>query len=163
MKMQSHAGLGTQYLCVCLHPLLAHGVQVVRSDFVEGDPTMTKIKLNKFKKILGAKRDDLEHILCKREGIAMEKSADALDQVRDAADLEVVLRTLDQESILLPHVRSALRRIEERSFGICVNCEDEITLQRLTAVPWTPLCIHCQKQAERRGQTGNAEIRLRAA
>jgi DnaK suppressor protein len=116
---------------------------------------MTDTELNKFKTILVSKQTELEKIVRNRDGIAIEKSADALDEVQHAAERDLAIRNLDRESNLLRNVRSALRRIEERSFGICVHCEEEISPKRLAAVPWTPFCIRCQEQADRNRGEGN--------
>ena len=118
---------------------------------------MTKTELSKFKKILETKRDELEQIVRKRDAITIEKSADALDEVQHAAERELAIRNLDRESQLLRSVRTALRRIEEGSFGICLHCEEEISPKRLAAVPWTSLCIQCQEQADRNREEGNDE------
>jgi DnaK suppressor protein len=119
---------------------------------------MTKTELSKFKKILETKRDELEQIVRKRDAITIEKSADALDEVQHAAERELAIRNLDRESQLLRSVRSALRRIEEGSFGICLHCEEEISPKRVAAVPWTSLCIQCQEQADRNREEGNDEM-----
>jgi len=119
---------------------------------------MTKTELSKFKKILETKRDELEQIVRKRDAIAIEKSADALDEVQHAAERELAIRNLDRESQLLRSVRAALQRIDEGSFGICLHCEEEISPKRLAAVPWTSLCIQCQEQADRNREQGNDEM-----
>jgi DnaK suppressor protein len=118
---------------------------------------MTKTELNKFKKILEAKQEDLERIVRKRDAITIEKSADALDEVQHASERELAIRNLDRESHLLRAVRSALRRIDEGSFGICLHCEEEISPKRLAAVPWTSLCIQCQEQADRHREEGTED------
>jgi DnaK suppressor protein len=119
---------------------------------------MTKTELNKFKKILEAKQEELEHVVRNRDAITIEKSADALDEVQHAAERELAIRNLDRESNLLRNVRSALRRIEDGSFGICLHCEEEISPKRIAAVPWTALCIQCQEQADRNREEGNEEV-----
>src|SRR5256885_13358031 len=106
---------------------------------------MTKTELNKFKKILESKQDELEQVVRNRDAITIEKSADALDEVQHAAERELAIRNLDRESNLLRNVRSALRRIQEGSFGICLHCEEDISPKRVAAVPWTPYCIHARK------------------
>ncbi|MBV9293980.1 MAG: TraR/DksA family transcriptional regulator [Acidobacteriaceae bacterium] len=116
---------------------------------------MTKTELNKFKKILENKQEELERIVRNRDAITIEKSADALDEVQHAAERELAIRNLDRESNLLRNVRSALRRIEEGSFGTCLHCEEEISPKRLAAVPWAPYCIQCQEQADRNQDEGN--------
>ena len=116
---------------------------------------MTKTELNKFKKILENKQDELERIVRNRDAITIEKSADALDEVQHAAERELAIRNLDRESNLLRNVRSALRRIDDGSFGTCLHCEEEISPKRLNAVPWAPFCIQCQEQADRNQDEGN--------
>jgi DnaK suppressor protein len=116
---------------------------------------MTKTEVNKFKKILENKQDELEQIVRNRDAITIEKSADALDEVQHAAERELAIRNLDRESNLLRNVRSALRRIEEGSFGTCLHCEEEISPKRLNAVPWAAYCIQCQEQADRNQDEGN--------
>jgi DnaK suppressor protein len=88
---------------------------------------MMETELNKFKNILESRHAELEQIVRNRDGIAIEKSADALDETQRAAERELAIRNLDRNSNLLRNVRSALRRIEDASFGICVHCEEEIS------------------------------------
>ncbi len=116
---------------------------------------MTKIEMSKYKKILENKQDELERIVCNRDAITIEKSADALDEVQHAAERELAIRNLDRESNLLRNVRLALRRIEEGSFGVCLHCEEEISPKRVAAVPWAPFCIQCQEQADKNQEDGN--------
>jgi DnaK suppressor protein len=110
---------------------------------------MTKTELNKFREILKARQAELAQVLRNREGIAIEKSPDALDEVQHAAERELAIRNLDRESNLMRHVRGALRRMEEGHYGTCIHCDVEISPKRLAAVPWTSLCIQCQEAADR--------------
>jgi len=116
---------------------------------------MTTIELNNFKKILQQKQDELERIVRNRDAITIEKSADALDEVQHASERELAIRNLDRESNLLRNVRSALRRIDDGTFGVCLHCEEDISPKRLAAVPWAPFCIQCQEQADRNAEEGN--------
>ena len=110
---------------------------------------MTKTELNKYKQILEAKLAELSHAVRDREGIAIEKSPDALDEVQHASERELAIRNLDRESQLLRNVRAALTRINDGSYGVCLHCEEDINPKRLNAVPWTPFCIACQELADR--------------
>src|SRR5271165_6804758 len=74
---------------------------------------MTKTELNKFKEFLEAKQTELARVLRNRDGIAIEKSPDALDEVQNAAERELAIRNLDRESNLLRNVRAALHRLDE--------------------------------------------------
>ena len=110
---------------------------------------MNKTELDKYKKILETKRDELARGLRNREDIAIEKTPDALDEVQLAGERELAIRNLDRESNLLRNVRLALARMADGSYGTCLHCDEEIKPKRLDAVPWTPFCIRCQEAADR--------------
>jgi len=110
---------------------------------------MNKTELDRYKKILEAKRDELAKGLRNREDIAIEKTPDALDEVQLAGERELAIRNLDRESNLLRHVKLALARIADGSYGTCMHCDEEIKAKRLDAVPQTPYCIRCQEAADR--------------
>jgi DnaK suppressor protein len=110
---------------------------------------MTKSELNRYKAILEEKLAELSKAVRDRQGIAIEKSPDALDEVQHAAERELAIRNLDRDSQLLRNVRAALRRIDDGSYGVCNHCEEDINPKRLNAVPWTPYCITCQELADR--------------
>src|SRR5215510_4508504 len=110
---------------------------------------MTKNDLNKYKQLLETKQTDLAGGLRNRDGIAIEKTADALDEVQLAGERELAIRNLDRESNLLRNVRAALARIADGSYGTCLHCEEDISPKRLAAVPWTAYCIKCQEAADR--------------
>jgi RNA polymerase-binding transcription factor len=110
---------------------------------------MTKNELNKYKTLLEAKQAELAGGLRNREGIAIEKTADALDEVQLAGERELAIRNLDRESNLLRNVRLALGRMADGSYGTCLHCEEDISPKRLNAVPWTAYCIKCQEAADR--------------
>jgi|SRR5579863_1401450 len=84
-----------------------------------------------------------------REIIAVERSADEMDQTGRSTEQEVAILGLNRRSELLRNIQAALRRIEERTFGTCTNCEEAIGRNRLVAVPWTPFCIRCQEAVDR--------------
>jgi len=48
----------------------------------------------------------------------------------------------------LKAIEEALRRIDEGSYGICEDCEGEIPVGRLNAMPFALRCIECQEQYE---------------
>jgi RNA polymerase-binding protein DksA len=56
-------------------------------------------------------------------------------------------RASDEQSVLY-RVDEALKRIEDRSYGSCLQCGKAISKKRLAAVPHTELCIDCQKKNE---------------
>lgn len=110
---------------------------------------MNQTELAKYKAVLEKKRDELAHGLRNREDIAIEKTPDALDEVQLAGERELAIRNLDRESNLLRNVRSALARIADGSYGVCMHCEEDIKPKRMDAVPWTKYCIRCQEASDR--------------
>jgi DnaK suppressor protein len=108
------------------------------------------VQLKKFKLALEAQQAVAIHGLGEnREIIAVERSADEMDQTGRSADREFAILGLNRRSELLRNIQAALRRIEDGTFGTCANCEEAIGRNRLVAVPWTPFCIRCQEGVDR--------------
>ena len=49
----------------------------------------------------------------------------------------------------------ALIRIEAESYGVCLHCDEDISVKRLNAVPWAPYCITCQEQYDAHKMEGD--------
>jgi DnaK suppressor protein len=105
--------------------------------------------MSEFQGMLERKETELVHILRKRDGIAIGRSADEMDQIQYASERDLAIRNVDRETTLLREVKAALSRIHDGSFGICVDCESAISAKRLAAVPWASRCIQCQSAADR--------------
>ena len=110
-----------------------------------GDP-------REFKKILERKEAELVRVLRTRDEIAIERSADQMDELQYASERDLAIRNVDRAYTVLRDVKAALRRIHDGSFGTCIQCEWAINPKRLAAVPWAPLCIECQEAVDRDGQ-----------
>lgn len=110
---------------------------------------MTRGEVKRFKEVLEDKQAELTQMIGDRNGIEIEKSPDALDEIQHAAERELAIRNLDRKSSLLRNVRGALRRIDAGTFGICLHCDEPISAKRLAAVPWALFCIKCQETADR--------------
>ena len=109
---------------------------------------MSKADLNLLKATLETK---LESILLgsdKRKDIIIQQSADALDQTRFATERDLAVSLLNRETAMSRRVQLALRRMEEGTYGICLTCEEAITVNRLNALPWTESCLGCQQNSD---------------
>ncbi|HMQ05347.1 MAG TPA: TraR/DksA family transcriptional regulator [Pyrinomonadaceae bacterium] len=60
----------------------------------------------------------------------------------------VMLAVSENESRQLALIDEALMRVEDNDYGLCQNCEDEITPKRLAAIPWARYCLNCQELVE---------------
>jgi DnaK suppressor protein len=109
---------------------------------------MTKIELNRFRHSLKNKMAELENGNRNRAAIAIETSPDELDRIQHGQERDLAMGALDRDSKLLREVRSALMRFDSGTYGICSDCQEDISVRRLSAVPWTPSCIVCQQAAD---------------
>ncbi len=70
-------------------------------------------------------------------------SIDSSEQAVERENDEVVdqLETDTREELI--QVQHAIQRIENGSYGICAKCEEEISADRLKAIPYATLCFNC--------------------
>ena len=61
----------------------------------------------------------------------------------------VMLAVSENESRQLALVDEALLRVEDDEYGICQNCEQEITPKRLAAIASARYCLNCQELVEK--------------
>lgn len=84
-------------------------------------------------------------------GAGQESCSDpviALDETQSAAQRELSTRNLERQSEILWNIQAALHRIDEGTYGTCLHCDEEISYERLHAMPWATLCIQCQESAD---------------
>jgi DnaK suppressor protein len=109
---------------------------------------MTQTDLAKFRDVLRTRQAELT-LTRGLESIAIERSADELEEADYKTARELAIAGLNREATVRRSVASALLRIQDGCFGTCVHCGIEISKRRLAAVPWTPFCIRCQEAADR--------------
>ncbi|MBV8070373.1 MAG: TraR/DksA family transcriptional regulator [Acidobacteriaceae bacterium] len=115
---------------------------------------MTKASVNDFRRTLEAKRKELLAGGSDRQEILIENAAEEFDRLQQQLNREVAIRNLDRESKLLKEVQSAITRMEEDTFGICLRCEEAIPEKRLKALPWAAYCVPCQETIEHQRASG---------
>ncbi|MCE5311390.1 MAG: TraR/DksA C4-type zinc finger protein [Acidobacteriales bacterium] len=109
---------------------------------------MKRTQLAHLRAALEARRDELENLLRDHEAIVVNWSADILDRVQHDSEREMAIGNLERESDQLREVRTALRRIHPGTFGICLDCKEEISLKRLSVVPWAASCLACREAVD---------------
>lgn len=72
------------------------------------------------------------------------------DQGTDAMEREKAFLFASKEGRYLYHLDEALRRLYRtpKAFGVCEDCGDQISFERLDALPHTVLCIRCKEKEE---------------
>ena len=82
----------------------------------------------------------------RREGVTAE--ADPLDLCVQSFSKEQLYLICEVNRQTLALVREALLRIQSDSYGLCEECHGPIGDKRLTALPWSKLCLPCQGAKE---------------
>lgn len=88
-----------------------------------------------------------------------DETQDVADQAVSSYQKELLFTQGTNGHSQLSLVHLALERIDEGSYGECLQCGTTIGEKRLDALPWTPYCIHCQEKIE----NGEIENPVRAA
>ncbi len=122
---------------------------------------MNKRELAKFKKILLEKRDELladldqfkeREVASKLKDKADENSAYSFhmaDVGTDNMEREKAFFFATREGKYLAHIEQALERIDDGTYGICPDCNEQIPTPRLEAVPTATRCVPCKEKAEK--------------
>ena len=69
----------------------------------------------------------------------------------DNFEQEFTLGLMEAEEGTLGSIDAALDRIQDGSYGRCIQCEGPISKARLNAIPYTPVCIKCAELQENHG------------
>lgn len=110
---------------------------------------MEQRELERYKELLLAKREELSSAWKGRDEIvpsAGHLHGDPADQASAASEAAIQVRLHQTDSKLLRAIDDALARISRDAYGSCEVCEEAISAARLTAVPWTRLCLNCKEQ-----------------
>jgi DnaK suppressor protein len=118
----------------------------------------TKPKKLKWKEIrdilLQMKEDTLREITKSLKNgadtaLISEPSGDIYDQASSERDRELGLLLGDREREKVHAIDEALLRIDENEYGVCEECEEEIPLGRLKAMPFARHCVKCKSDLEK--------------
>jgi RNA polymerase-binding protein DksA len=74
------------------------------------------------------------------------------DLATDASEREKAFLFASKEGRLLYHIDEALRRLYKNEYGVCQTCGENISKERLEAVPHARLCIQCKEAEEKAKQ-----------
>jgi DnaK suppressor protein len=130
-----------------------------------GELYMSKEQLAHFQQILlNWKRDLMEEV--DRTVSHMKDEAanfpDPNDRATQEEEFSLELRTRDRERKLIRKIEEALKRIEDGTYGYCLETGEEIGIKRLEARPVATLSIEAQERRERRErQYGDRDDRYR--
>ena len=76
-------------------------------------------------------------------------SADIVDQASSYTDKNVEMRAINRQMKLISKIDSAIKKIQEGTYGFCEETAEPIGLKRLMARPIATLCIAAQEKHEK--------------
>jgi DnaK suppressor protein len=113
---------------------------------------MDKERLEFFRKKLLKMR---EAILDKSKKLKEDSYTLGTDGIQDMADAasnaynaDILMSLSDNDLNLLKEIDSSLDKIASDNYGVCEECEEEITEKRLEANPVARYCITCKRMME---------------
>jgi DnaK suppressor protein len=81
-------------------------------------------------------------------GKSSQPAGDAADAAFDSSGEEIASQLAELEAKELAQVERALRRLKQGTYGKCEGCGTKIPVARLNALPYSTLCIKCQREME---------------
>jgi RNA polymerase-binding protein DksA len=79
-------------------------------------------------------------------------SKDLADIASDDIDRKMIETIGTKELNRLKLIESAVTRIKQGKYGLCMKCGKKIPPSRLEAIPYALLCIECKSEEERRNR-----------
>ena len=113
---------------------------------------MERIGIEQLRQKLEFLRQEILQSLSRHEhetpSLDVDSSQDSANRCLTSLSKESLFERTSKRRTLLRLIESALRRIVDCSFGVCVACGDDIQGRRLEALPWTQFCLRCQEAIE---------------
>jgi DnaK suppressor protein len=130
-----------------------------------GEAYMNKEQLDHFRNILNGWKHDLMMEVDRTVSHMKDEAAnfpDPNDRATQEEEFSLELRTRDRERKLIRKIDEAIKRVEDGSYGYCLETGEEIGVKRLEARPVATLTIEAQERRERRErQYGDRDDRYR--
>jgi DnaK suppressor protein len=107
---------------------------------------MNKSFLTKMKALLVSQKQEL----LKQTGqdVTVDTEGDETDEIQGNMLMELANQLGTRNAIKLNQIQAALKRIEEKTYGLCLDCEEAIPEKRLMANPHAQLCVSCAEDRE---------------
>jgi RNA polymerase-binding transcription factor len=130
-----------------------------------GEAYMNKEQLEHFRNILNGWKRDLMMEVDRTVSHMKDEAAnfpDPNDRATQEEEFSLELRTRDRERKLIRKIDEAIKRVDDGSYGYCLETGEEIGVKRLEARPVATLTIEAQERRERRErQYGDRDDRYR--
>ena len=96
--------------------------------------------------ILKKLQEDIDNL---RNFKGEDSTGDSADVAFEAGSDEMASHLAELDSRELSQIERALLRLKQGTYGLCEVCAEKIPIGRLNALPYSTLCINCQREMER--------------
>src|SRR3954454_10508295 len=101
---------------------------------------------------LGGEMNDMGHLN------ASAASGDAADAAFDTGSEEIASHLAELEAKELRQIERAMSKIKTGTYGACEGCQVKIPIARLNALPYSTLCVKCQRDMETNSSWGGGRL-----
>lgn len=114
---------------------------------------LSKEQLQHFRQLLIQKSghlvEEAKRMLDNDMVISPDERMDEVDQASSEYMQAFSFRLRGRERFLMGKIEKALRKMDDNEYGLCEECDDNISLKRLEARPEAQLCIQCKEAQEK--------------
>lgn len=107
-------------------------------------------------KLLSQKKDIIDALMANnadfRQIVDGMEAKDVIDVASDDIDRKMLEAIGSKDINRLKLIDSAIARIEQGKYGLCMKCGKKIPKERLEAIPYALLCVDCKTRDERRNR-----------
>lgn len=107
---------------------------------------LSKSFLKKVKEQLLLERDELTGKVTKPADI--DTDGDETDEVQGNLLIELQNQLSSRNNQKINQINDALKRLSEKTYGYCQDCEEEIVEKRLSLNPYFVVCVSCAEERE---------------
>ena len=107
---------------------------------------MNKAFLTKVKKILLAEKQEI--VVLSKQDMDVDMDGDDTDEIQAKILLGIANQLNIRNAAKLVQIEDALKRIEDKSYGLCQDCEEKIPEKRLLNNPHFQTCVPCAETRE---------------
>lgn len=104
--------------------------------------------------------DERDRNLAEAREMTDQAPTEAMERMVNFEERDTLLRHSDADFRELTDVRAALERLDDGTFGKCIDCGREIPAGRLAAIPWTAYCLDDQEKHDRGGSQSSQSLTM---
>ena len=98
--------------------------------------------------IAGEVQDKIRYVRTEAGQMSTHRTADVTESSETDIQDDIEFALIQMKAETLSKIGAALGRLERGSYGYCYECGDEITEQRLRALPFAVRCKNCEEVQE---------------